>query len=202
MRKGRLELWLGGGCVLLLAALALGGYYRRDLQAAWYRWRFLHGEKSGCEEALEKLAKLDPESDRYSHDLYVENPEDLEVVKRVSNKLTVRNDRGSRLCVGATPGLPTSSLALLAFLNGRPAPSGRREAHRKAVKFLMQRCDGGSTYLPAASDNGTEGAVALALRWLKQHEEATRLFWPQIVLDPGEKAEFRTWPQTAETPPK
>jgi len=203
VRKGRLELWLGLGCVLLLAALAFGGYYHKNLQAQWYRWRFLYGEKSDCKEALGKLAELDPESDRYFRDLYVENPEDLQVVKRLSNKLTVRNDRGHRVYVGRPPGQDMTALALLAIAPGPGWPSDpqQRQARDKAVNFLMQRCDGSKTYVPAMSVNASEDAVRAALRWLAQHQESAA-WTSRMVLDPGETAEFWTWPSAGETPPQ
>jgi hypothetical protein len=175
--KGRLELWLGTGCALLILAAGLGGYYHKHLQAAWYRWRFLHGDKARCDENLAALERLGPAGRVQLSRLVVESPAELEYSARPFKsdvtEIRVRNNRGHRVCLKPIPGTDSKSVAAApAWLNQHQEP-----------------CDPAKLSSVPLARAKKPSSLTLA---------ALQSFVPpppdSVVLDPGQEALFWTWP--------
>jgi hypothetical protein len=194
VRKGRLELWLGAGCVGLVLTAGLLGLHHRHLQALYYRWQFLHGEKATAKETLLRMTALDPEGKTHLHGLVVGDPEhDLTVLGRQELTVTVRNDRRHRVYVGSPDGKECFGYF------GGPVPPERRDAYIRAKRWLEQGSDGSAVGLPAAGQTCTgtiNPLVRAALAWLAAHAEPDpQIVSPHRVLDPGETADFWVGPE-------
>jgi len=150
-RKGRLELWLGLGCVLLVGCLAFGAAYRHRIQAGWHRRGFESGPRASCWDRLRSLHSLGPEGRRHLRAIFAEKPEELEILKRRDRTILLRNNRDRRVCFRGVaraeleiveiddlpPSLEYVGEAILPIPQTDWLPSDRDKAIRETLCFLL-----------------------------------------------------------------
>lgn len=176
MRKGRLELWLGLGCTLLLGALAFGGYYRKDLQALWYRWRFERSDDPReCAALVLEMAVLGPKGHRHLREIVVPDLAKLKVLRRDADGLVVRNDRPHRVIIKAIS--PRS----VSFDNLWDAKDWDIWAAEDGVFIYTGAIDMGKVLFLRGTDSTKDCSP-----------------WEGTLLEPGEEAELLTYDAASE----